>query len=213
MPAPRRVPPRFLGEGLRRKVEVATAMAWEALAETHVDEAASFVQHLAGYEPLEDSLPRYLTEMDLPASMAITIRTRVLARLDEDPPASAAAGSGEAVPLHATDDAEIDVAAGDDGDGWRLWRQPQRMVRDVRRRQRRSDELERIIMLALARTEEHVIVTHVENAIGFVALLDRKLGLDRAVQTYLGAVGLSGGRAQTVFQRTMARLADVHLPA
>jgi hypothetical protein len=36
--------------------------------------------------------------------------------------------------------------------------------------------------------------------------------VDRAVQAYLQAVGLSGGRGQSVHQRTMARLADVHLP-
>jgi hypothetical protein len=52
----------------------------------------------------------------------------------------------------------------------------------------------------------------VENAIGFVALLQEQLSLDRSVQQYLGAVGLAGGRAQAVFQRTMAKLADVHLP-
>ena len=85
------------------------------------------------------------------------------------------------------------------------------MVQGVRRRQRRQEEMERISMLALARAEEQLIQTHVENAIGFVALLDDE-PLHRAVQTYLGEIRLAGGRAQAVFQRTMARLADVHLP-
>jgi hypothetical protein len=66
-------------------------------------------------------------------------------------------------------------------------------------------------MLLLARGEERVIGTHVENAIGFAALLDGNLSLDRAVQLYLGSVNLSGCRGQVVFQRTMAKLADVHL--
>jgi hypothetical protein len=66
--------------------------------------------------------------------------------------------------------------------------------------------------LALARAEEAVIATHVDNAITFAALLDPVMPLDRATQEYIDAVGLSGGRAQAVHQRTMARLADVHLP-
>jgi hypothetical protein len=68
------------------------------------------------------------------------------------------------------------------------------------------------MQLALARAEEAVIATHVDNAITFAALLDEVLPLDRATQEYIEAVGLSGGRAQAVHQRTMARLADVHLP-
>jgi hypothetical protein len=70
-----------------------------------------------------------------------------------------------------------------------LLRQPQRVVRGVHRRQRRNEEIERITQLALARAEENVIRTHVENAIGFVALLEEHLPLDRGVQQYLGAVG------------------------
>ena len=68
-----------------------------------------------------------------------------------------------------------------------------------------------MMQLALARAEEHVIRTHIENAIGFVALLEDHLPLDKAIQQYLTSVGVAGGRAQAVFQRTMARLADVHL--
>ena len=66
-------------------------------------------------------------------------------------------------------------------------------------------------MLLLARSEEAIISTHVENAIGFAALLDGSTTLDRAVQHYMGSVNLAGCRGQVVFQRTMARLADVHL--
>jgi hypothetical protein len=68
------------------------------------------------------------------------------------------------------------------------------------------------VLLSLARAEENVIRTHVENAIGFVALLQEMLPLDEAVEQYLGAVRVVGSRAQAVMQRTMARLADVHLP-
>lgn len=204
----RRNPPRFLGEAMRRKLEVSTAMAWEALVDSHIDQASTFVRLLSAHEPIEDSLPRYLREMDLHETMATAIRTRVLAVLEEDGSPPAVLDETAALRFRPRESADGD----DDDDGsWSLLRQPQRVVRGVRRRQRRTEEIERMTMLGLARAEENVIETHVENAIGFVALLGGQLPLDRAVQQYLGAVGLAGGRAQTVFQRTMARLAEVHL--
>lgn len=210
MAPPVRYTPRRLSESMRRKLEVTSAMAWESLVETHVEQATQFVHLLDEHEPVQDSLPRYLSELDLGDTMAAAIRTRVLMRLeDERHPRSGPPGpDGIALPVDPTGDGARD----DDGDRWSLLRRPQRVVQDVIRRQRRSDEAERISLLALARAEENVINTHVENAIGFVALLQDQMPLDRSVQQYLLAVNLSGSRAQTVFQRTMARLADVHLP-
>lgn len=206
MTASRRPPPaRVRGETTRRKVDVTSALAWEALVDTHVDHALQFVALMTAYEPIEESLPRYLREMDLDATMAAAIRTRVLTGVEEEPPVlpndlfDAASGS---TPQSAPDD--------EGADGWSLLLQPQRVVRGVLRRQKRIEAMERITQLALARAEENVIRTHIENAIGFVALLEQ-LPFERAIETYLEAVDVSGSRAQAVFQRTMARLADVHL--
>jgi len=209
MPTPRRTPPRGLPDTVRRKLEVATAMAWEGLVDTHVAEATSFVALLADQLPLEDSLTRYFREMDLTETMVTAVRTRVLLATEpEEPtaPAAETAPSGElaapAQPLHPE--------GLEEDEGWRRF-MPEAVVRGVRERQRRSELVERTMQLALARSEEALIRTHVENAIGFAALLDGHVPLDRAVQQYLGAVVLSGCRGQVVFQRTMARLADVHL--
>jgi hypothetical protein len=203
----RRTPPRFMGENVRRKLEVTSAMAWEALVEAHVEQAMLFVSLLAEHEPIEASLPRYLREMDLQATMAAAVRTRVLTGVEEEPPV-APRDLFDGTPLQFPGDVLTDED--DDDDRWSLLRQPQRVVRGVIRRQRRNEEIDRIMQLALARAEEHVIRTHIENAIGFVALLE-DMPFDRSIQQYLTSVGVSGGRAQTVFQRTMARLADVHL--
>jgi hypothetical protein len=203
----RRTPPRFMGETVRRKLEVTSAMAWEALVDVHVDQAMLFVSLMAEHEPLEESLPRYMREMDLHPTMAAAIRTRVLTGVEEEPPVPPR-DLFDGAPLQFPGDVLTDE---DDDDRWSLLRQPQRVVRGVLRRQRRNEEIERITQLALARAEERVIRTHIENAIAFVALLE-DLPFDRSIQQYLTAVGVSGGRAQTVFQRTMAKLADVHLP-
>ena len=204
MTAARRTPGRIRGDATRRKLEVTSAMAWEALVEAHVEEAMYFVTLAAPFEPIEAALPRYLREMDIQTAMAAAVRTRVLTSVEEEPPV-APNDLFEDLPLQLpADDREEDA-------GWNLLRNPQRVVRDVIRRQKRSDEYDRLTQLALARAEEHLIRTHIENAIGFVALLADE-PFDRAVESYLGAVDVSGGRAQAVFQRTMARLADVHLP-
>jgi hypothetical protein len=208
MPTPLRTSPRRLNESTRRKLEVTSAMAWEALVDTHVEQATQFVALLAEFTPVEEALPRYLREMDLYETMIAAIRTRVLMRVEEDGLDTDVSGT-EAQPHIAPAGGAFED---EDGERWNLLRQPQRVVRGVMRRQRRNEEMERTVQLALARAEEAVIRTHVENAIGFVALLEDQLPLDKSVQQYLGAVGLAGGRAQTVYQRTMAKLADVHLP-
>ncbi len=197
-------------------------MAWEALVEQHVIEANEFVELMRERMDLEDALARYLAEMDLDDTMASAVRTRVLVGFEAgggrpDEPASIGTAVADATPA-ATDTIPLPGLAGpdafdSDGDdaGWRRFR-PDAIVRGMRRRQQRSDETENMIELALARAEESIMQTHVDNAIGFTALLDDYVGIGRAVSYYLGAVLLSGSRAHSVLQRTMARLADVHLP-
>ena len=205
MTAVRRAPGFSRGDATRRKLEVTAAMAWEALVDAHVGEAMHFVTLAAPYEPIEEALPRYLREMDIQTTMAAAIRTRVLTAVEEEPPVAPGDLFEDLALQFPGDDRK------DDDAGWSLLRNPQRVVRDVIRRQKRSDEYDRLTQLALARAEEHIIRTHIENAIGFVALLGDE-PFDRAIESYLRSVDVSGGRAQAVFQRTMARLADVHLP-
>lgn len=229
MPIPRRTTPFGLDQSTRRKLEVTSATAWEALVETHVEQASQFVELLAEHWGVEDALIRYLREMDLDETMATAIRTRVLAHIEDrwagdgvggDLPGGVAhprtaprrEGAPGAAAARRAGRADAGDGNGEGDSGWSLLRQPRRMVRGVLAYQRRNETIERLMQLSLARAEENVIRTHVENAISMVALLEDRMPLDESVQQYLGAVGLSGGRAQAVFQRTMARLADVHLP-
>jgi hypothetical protein len=205
MAGPARFANRRLPDTLRSRLEVSTALAWEALVDTHVDQAHAFVQLMRDYLTLEESLTRYLLELDLGDSVASAVRTRVLVRTEPDPVPD------RDPPLAIRPETDADNDDLDDESRWRRFR-PDIVVRGLRERQRRDGALEGRMKLALARAEEAVIATHVDNAITFAALLDDVLPLDGATQEYIDAVGLSGGRAQTVHQRTMARLADVHLP-
>lgn len=203
MPAPNPRLPRNLPESVRRRVEVATAMAWEALVETHTRQAIDFVRLFEDRMELEHALIRYLREMDLSETIASAIRSRVLIEYEAEPEPTAVQ-----LQLHA-DDADVDEA--EDDEGWRRF-MPDAVMRDLRQRQRRNEETDMLLELSLARAEEETIRTHIDNAITFVALLDGYTTMGRAVKYYLAAISLAGGRAQAVFQRTMARLAEVHLP-
>jgi hypothetical protein len=176
-------------------------MAWEALVEAHTSHALNFLALLADRVPFEEALNRYLREMDVSEPMTTAIRTAVLVALED----------AEAEPSRPT--LQVEPPAPDEPEeGWRRFT-PGALMRGVKESQRSREEVERWILLAIARAEEAVLNAHVDNAITFAALLDQTMPLDRAVQEYIRTVGLAGSRAQSAFQRTMARLAEVHLPA
>ncbi len=194
-----------LPDPLRRRLEVASAMAWESLVDAHAEEALEFLALLHGRMGMQDALSRYLREMGIVEPMTTSVRTKVLVALEH--------AEGGRVPM-VRDPArprEEDDPGEEEDEGWRRFT-PGALVRGVRERQEERDETDRVVMLAMARAEEDIIQKHVDNAITFAALLESTVGLDGAVQEYIRTVGLGGGRAQAVFQRTMARLAEVHLP-
>ena len=102
-----------------------------------------------------------------------------------------------------------DVPEGDDS----MWKRlrPDRLVREIRQKQHRQGEAERLAQLILAQAEEAMLNVHVDNALDFVALLDGEMEPDRAVSYYVDAIGVSGCRAQAVVQRSMVRVANAIL--
>jgi hypothetical protein len=187
-------------------------MAWEALVEAHIGQALEFIALFADRLPLEDALNRYIVEMDMGETMGAAVRTRVLV-ITEDREVQ------NARPASVLRSADMDGGADelaiprsdDDGEGWRRFL-PDAMMRGVFERQRGKEEIERMVELAIARAEEEVIKVHVDNAITFAALLEDAGPMSRAVEQYISALAVVGGRGQAVLQRTMARLAEVHLP-
>lgn len=179
-------------------------MAWEALVEAHATQARDFVDLFEEHMPLEEALNRYVRDMDLGETMVAAVRTRVLVAIED----GNAPAEVESLTLRPPEG-----EAADDGDeGWRRFR-PDVVMRGVIERQKKNEETERMVEFAIARAEEELIKTHVDNAITFAALLDEIGPLSRGVEHYIAAMGVVGGRGQAVLQRTMARLADVHLPA
>lgn len=178
-------------------------MAWEALVAAHGQHALHFIALLSGRVRFDEALTRYLREMDTSTQMAAAVQTRVLVALEP-----VERQTSVLPPLPFAADAEEPL---EEAEGWRRFR-PDVVMREVKERYRRNEEVERLVQLAIARAEEGIIGVHIDNAITFAALLEPYGSLGRAVEEYTNSLGLVGGRAQAVFQRTMARLAEVHLP-
>jgi hypothetical protein len=182
-----------LPEAVRRRLEVATAMAWESLVEAHSSHALHFIALLAHRLPFDEAVERYLAEVDVPESISGPIRNRVLLALEHS-------------------ESRLDLPEDDGGEtGLRRFR-PGRVMRGLIERHRQKDETESWVRLAIARAEEGMVAAHMDNAITFVALLDGHMPPERAVEEYLGAIALTGARAQGVAQRTLARIAEARFP-
>jgi len=180
-------------------------MAWESLIATHAARALEFIELMRDRAGFEEALTRYLREMDVTETIGTAIRTQVLIELEQPE---------ERTPQLQVHDAEAETEVEEPEDEPDVWDRlrPNRIAQNMRERQRRREESDRWIELFIASAEESLILTHIDNAITFVALLEGHVPMGKAVQYYLGTIALTGGRSQSVFQRTMARLAEVHLP-
>ncbi len=129
---------RRLPHPLRRQVDIAGAVAWEALVETHASHALQFIALLSDVLEFDVAADRYLDELDVRDPMASAVRSRVLIALehaltedpdrpvlprservavareaDRDAPAAEKAGRGHAADAEADTeaDAEADTEA------------------------------------------------------------------------------------------------------
>jgi hypothetical protein len=206
MPAPNPLTTMRLPSALRRRLDVATAAAQAALIEAHAEEALRLVAIVADDWSFSETMTYYFDELSISGRLASSIRNRALVRLEDDRRLDA----DEPSMLRRQPG---DAAAADDDDDRFTWDsiRPDRLVRQVRRRQRRHAETERIALLVLAQAEEAMLNVHVDNALDFIALLDEEMSPDRAVSYYVDAIGVSGCRAQAVVQRAMVRVADALL--
>src|ERR671916_644765 len=71
---------------------------------------------------------------------------------------------------------------------------------------------ERRLRLAQARAEESVIRAHVDNALMFVDTLAEDLSFDRAIDTYIRAMGIPEPLASIVATRTLVVLGQDLVP-
>jgi hypothetical protein len=81
------------------------------------------------------------------------------------------------------------------------------MLRWLRRR-RLTEAAERRLLIALARAEEELVRTHVQNVMEVLDAVGQELPVRRAVELYLNEMELQDPRSTIIAQRVLARLED-----
>jgi hypothetical protein len=189
---------RDLSEAMRRRMELAIAVAQERLLSTHVDHALRLIQLVGDQVPFEDALGIYTRLLRLSDDEARVITTRALAILGEQ---------SRHAP-HYTQAALEPEPPPSDGVSSRSF------LRNMRQRLRGrvKDDLRRWVELSAARTEVAILNTHVENAVHFVELLEPDVASAEAVDLYLDALEVRESVAEVTYYMVLARIADEELP-
>jgi hypothetical protein len=183
---------RQFPRGLRTRVRVAYAVAWEGLVTTHTEQALQFISEFASRVPPLEALELYLTVVPIGAGMHEAVRTRTLASLDLDclpyrnPPPTLR--------------------------GWRRLRLDL-VIKLLRYRRAYAERTLELARMVGAQAAESITATHVENALQFAHLLAGHLPVERAIGEYLRAFYLPLGTGQVVMQRVKAAVAGSQLAA
>jgi hypothetical protein len=187
-----------LSEQVRRRLELAVAVAQERLLSTHVDHVLRLIQLVGDQVPFENALGIYTRLLRLSEDEARSITTRALAIIGER--ATQAAAWPELA-------APIDVPQPEEESSRSFMRQIRQRLRG-----RVNDDLRRWVELVAARTEVAVLNTHVENALNFTELLEKEMPLGDAVDLYMEALSVRDAIAEVAYYMTLARLAETRLP-
>lgn len=185
-----------LSDAIRRRVELAIAVAQERLLSTHVDHALRLIQLVGQQVPFENALGIYTRMLRLSDDEARVITTRALAILGEQVDSKGWTAPDTPEPEPGEDES------------------PRSFMRNMRNRMRGrvKDELRRWVELSAARTEVAILDTHVDNAMNFVELLEKEQPPAESVELYLDALEVRESVAEVTYYLALARLADEELP-
>jgi hypothetical protein len=183
---------------MRRRVELAVAVAQERLLSTHVNHALGLIQLVGDQVPFENALNIYTRMLRLSDDESRVITTRALAILGER------AAETEQWPEFVTTEAPPQ-------NGETARRKFMDQFRQ-RLRGRVKEDLRRWVELVAARTEIAILHTHVDNAMNFVELLEKEAPFSEAVELYLEALEVRESVAEVAYYMALSRLADQHLP-
>jgi hypothetical protein len=181
----RRLPP-----ALRGQLQVAYARAWQALSDTHFQQAVLFARRVADRLALGEALDRYFREVAVPVAMQETVRARALLELaDTIPGASSEPGSA---------------------DPWQRLR-PDRLVESVRRRAQWVEETSLQCRMAACLADAAVAETHTRMAVEVAKLLGDTMPPDEAVMVYVRTFDLPARDSDAVFRAALGRLGEQQL--
>lgn len=170
-----------------RQLQAGYAAGWQALVETHREQAVSFVQSMSGLLSIEEALDRYFFEVPVARQMQDAVRAGAVVQLMVDGP-PAEQESREAANM------------------WRL-------LESARQLARQRDQTRERATLAAARAAEALAATHLRNALTIEEVTGHIDGPEEAVLQYIRTLDLPSVTAQLVYQQALARLAERELAA
>jgi hypothetical protein len=206
---------------VQRQIDLTTAVCQERLLATHVRHALAMVDLVSDSLPFDDALDIYVRILRLNSEQARNVGSRALAELGRrsglpaeelDMPISSGAGE-DVVSASETEHAEMDRDV-DRADGRPDGRADAVFSRLRKRLQGRVQaDLRQRINLAAARTEDELVLTHVDNALLFVKALHEEMPPEDSVDLYLDTMILPEGLGDVVYNRALRLFADDILPA
>jgi hypothetical protein len=193
----RNITTKKIPAGRNRELQVAAAVAREAVVELHVSHALELIRAAAGTVPELRMLDIYIRLLELAGPTEETVANRVLAALGHTRAGSPPFGDGGAdAELPADDDASL--------------------LRNVRRRLRGrvNPSLRRVVELRTGATKIALLDIHVRHATGFVQLLADTHGIEEACATYVTFVPMPAPLASVLYLLVVDRIAaeELHTP-
>jgi hypothetical protein len=188
--APRLTSVRRLPPATRGQLQIAYARAWQALSDTHFQQAVLFIRRLADRLALGEAMDRYFREVAVPVAMQETVRARAMLELADTIPGVAAA----------------DATA----DPWERLR-PDRLMESVRRRAQWVEETTLQCRMAACLADAAVTETHTRMAVEVAELLANAMPVDEAVMVYIRSFDLPARDSDTVFRAALARIGERQL--
>ena len=187
---------RDLPDSVRRRIELAVAVAQEHLLTTHVRHALAMVRVTGDRVPYGQAVGIYTRVLGLNEDETRVVTTRALAALGEQ----AAADDWPELPAEPPSE---------ERSGRR------RSLLDVLRhrlRGRVDDEMRRRVEFAAARAEVALLDTHIASALEFLDILEKEMPATDAVELYLDALEVREGITEVVYYKALSQLADTPVP-
>lgn len=187
---------RELPDPVRRRVELAIAVAQERLLATHLQHALAVIHLFDERMPYSQAAGIYTRILGLTEDQAQVVTTRALAHLGE----KVAAEEWAYTPLVPEPEEKPER---------------RRNLLDLVRRRlqgRVDDEMRRKVEMAAARAEVALLDDHVANALDFIEILEREMTPSEAVEMYVDALEVRETIGEVVYYRALAVLADRLLP-
>lgn len=180
----------------RRELQVAGAVAREAIISLHVERALELIQHAAGRVPALRMLDIYLRLLGLTGATAEVVTNRVLAAIGRK---------------GVTENAEAALLsdAHDEGGG-----EERSLLRTLkgRLRGRVHDALRRTVELHTGATQAALLDLHVKHARAFVGMVADSHAIEAACQLYAELVHVPATLAPVLYILVLDELAAEELP-